>query len=152
MVKTVHISGHLETTQKEFDIYYVPKINIYITQGYKFIIGGAKGTDTMAQKYLSTCNNINVTVCDIKNFDNRLDKSFKHINGFETNVKRNEYMTNNSNFDLVFLHQYGGGGSGSCANLIRRKYGSKVAKDFQKLLRDHSMEYDKNIAKSTFLG
>ena len=59
-------------------------------------------------------------------------------NGFSSYTERDAWMTTNSNIDLAVLKQYGGGGSGTFANIVRRELGNDIAKKVMKLFRDNA--------------
>jgi hypothetical protein len=150
--RTVHIFGSTSFTKELFDRYYVGQIIVWMEQGAKFVIGGAAGVDTFAQQFLSEqgYDSTLVTVYDKQNQDNRVDKKFNHVNGFESYTARDAAMTCVSTDDICVMHQYGGGGSGSFANLIRRRYGDKVSKEIIKMFREHSTDY--NVEELKALG
>lgn len=50
-------------------------------------------------------------------------------------------MTENSDIDLAFPRQNGGGGSGTWANILRRKYGDELSRELIKLAREEFMKY-----------
>ena len=133
----VMISGHTDITQEQFQKYYQPLIDEYVDKGAKFIVGGAYGTDSMAQHYLAT-KNVDVTVYDKGDQNNVHDpEKFNHLNGFPSYPKRDAAMTENSTVDIAFLrNDRMAKGSGSCANIVRRVFGDKVSKKVFKLMRD----------------
>ncbi len=50
-------------------------------------------------------------------------------------------MTEHSDLDLAFPRQNDGAGSGTWANILRRKYGDQMSRELIKLARDEFMEY-----------
>ncbi len=46
------ISGHLDLTQEEFDEHYRHQIDDALEKNQSFVVGDAKGADTLAQQYL----------------------------------------------------------------------------------------------------
>lgn len=149
--KIAMISGHLNTTLAEFHKFYSGEIEKCAKEGYKFIVGGAKGTDTLAQLHLMrVLNDLSaVTVYDRGDEDNRQHKSFQHKNGYASYTQRDENMTAESSMDIAFLHK-DGGGSGTAANIIRRKLGPETAREVQAIFRNNTMYYD-DWAKSAFM-
>lgn len=120
----------------------IPDVEIYI--------GGAKGVDTMMQEFLiaNAFDPKRVFVYDRRDEDNRVSKEFQHKNGFSSFTERDEALTAVTTEDLAFCHQYGGGGSGTFQNVVRRKYGAEVARGVTALFRKHSCAYqDGAIAK-----
>lgn len=140
MSKTVMVSGHTDLTEEEFNKYYKPYLDEYINQQYSFVVGGASGCDEMTQKYLSN-KDVSVTVYDKGTQKNVYDDSYQHVNGFESYPLRDKAMTENSDLDLAFPRQKGGAGSGTWANILRRKYGDELSRELIKLARDEFMEY-----------
>ena len=139
--KTVMVSGHTDLTEDEFNKYYKPRLDEYIKQGCSFIVGGASGCDEMTQKYLANIE-ADVTVYDKGNQHNVHSNRYKHVNGFESYPLRDKTMTENSDLDLAFPRQNGGAGSGTWANILRRKYGHDFAQELIKLARKEFMEYN----------
>jgi len=165
--KTVFISGHMDLSEKEFDTYYRKKIDEYCEQGFGFIIGGATGADELALKYILSKNS-KIIVClpddEIDVLKKRIGEGIKNVSMIShfKNIKnekdeklvskfqcRDIFMTNSSSIDLAFLRQYAGAGSASAENLYRRIFGIRKAEKIVKLIRDHSMKYDKKVAEST---
>ena len=144
MFITVLVSGSTTVDQKFFDKYYKEKMDKYMAKGYRFIIGGAKGVDMLAQKYLLE-NNYNpelVTIVDKGKQDNRITKKYNHKNGFSSYTERDAWMTSNSDLDLAVIKQYGGGGSGTFSNIVRREFGDDVARRIQQLFRDNATPFE----------
>ena len=56
------ISGHLDLSSQEFNLYYKEKIDEAIKNKSHFIVGDAKGTDSIAQSYLNSLQYKDVTV------------------------------------------------------------------------------------------
>jgi len=137
----VMVSGSTTADSKFFEKYYQEKIDLYIRKGYKFIVGGAQGVDTLTQNYLLEKEYYLVTVVDKGNQDNRVSHTFGHKNGFSSYPKRDAWMTANSDIDLATVNQYGGGGSGTFANIVRREFGDDVARKITKLFRSNATPY-----------
>ena len=49
---TNFVSGHLDLTPEEFDAHYRPAIDEALARGESFVVGDARGTDSMTQHYL----------------------------------------------------------------------------------------------------
>jgi hypothetical protein len=141
--KTAMVSGHTDLTQEKWDKYYKAKIDKLIEEGYAFVVGGAAGADELTQLYLAKFPEVDVTVYDKGTQDNAKCPRFKKVNGFKTYPERDAAMTAASSLDVCVLNQYGGAGSGTAANLYRRKFGDETSKQIIKLIRDNSMEYEK---------
>ena len=139
----VHVSGNTFVDQRFFDQYYKPSLNNLLSKGAEIYVGGANGIDRLTQQYCldQSIDPKRVHVYDKGNQDNRLSSEFIHVNEFKTYSDRDEALTNITDQDLCFVHQYGGGGSGTFTNVIRRQFGSEIAKSIQKLFRKHSSEY-----------
>ena len=137
------VSGSTTATKEYFDKYYKEKMDEYIEKKCRFMVGGAKGIDTLTQQYLikKLYNPTMVTIVDKGTQDNRVSKEFNHKNGFSSYPERDAWMTQNSDIDLAVVNQYGGGGSGTFANIVRRELGNDVAKQVTKLFRNNATPY-----------
>lgn len=142
-MNTAHISGHLELSDENFIKYYVPEINKYIDLQYGFVIGGAKGVDLMAQEYLLKFPNITVTIYDIANRDNRIDKRYNHKNSYKNFTDADIAMTNDSTVDIAFITRKE---SGTARNLLRRQFGDKIAKDIINIMK-YSTDWQNKLNK-----
>jgi hypothetical protein len=111
------ISGHLSLTQGEFDAYYKPLIDEALSYGHSFVVGDAKGADTMAQDYLDGKTD-KVTVYHM--FESpRYNAGFPTVGGFLTDGERDSCMTDNSDGDIAWVKK-GRERSGTQKNLDRR--------------------------------
>jgi hypothetical protein len=111
------ISGHLSLTQSEFDVHYKPLIDEALFHGYSFVVGDAKGADTMAQDYLYGKTD-KVTVYHM--FESpRYNAGFTTEGGFLTDKERDSCMTDNSDRDIAWVRE-GRERSGTQKNLDRR--------------------------------
>ena len=157
--KRIMISGPMTMTQALFDEWYVPEIDKHISLGNKFIIGGAEGTDQMAQIYLknkikidgqpgSNADEANkrVIICDRRSENGCLFDSFFHINGFDSFTQRDSFMTLESDEDIAFIFLTSGPGSGTAQNLIRRNFGKEIASDVTLIIREHPNDYEGILA------
>lgn len=123
--QTFFISGHRNITETEFEINYIPRINMALHQyeNAKFIMGDYYGVDIMAQNYLMEVVGLdpeNITVYHM--FDsprncNPLIKKFK--GGFKSDDERDEAMTKASSFDIAFVRD-NNIISGTGKNILRR--------------------------------
>lgn len=111
------ISGHLDITEEEFNSHYVAMIDAALESGGHFVVGDARGADTMAQQYLFGKTN-NVTVFHM--FDSpRNDIGFPTVKGFVSDEERDAAMTFNSDRDIAWVRE-GREKSGTQKNLDRR--------------------------------
>ena len=134
------ISGHLTTTQEEFDQYYKPQIDQKVKQGCDLVIGGAQFTDRMAQDYIATTYpKVYLHVYDKGGQNNTHYNHIHHINGFESYSKRDAAMTAITNYDIAYLHT-DGGGSGTFANLLRTEFSDELSKKIIKIIRKHTIK------------
>lgn len=126
------ISGHLDLTQEEFDEHYKRKILTARILNYSFVVGDARGCDTMAQLMLSIDHNHNSThlpnpdVTVYHMFDSpRYNWGFKTVGGFTSDKERDEAMTAVSDYDIAWVRE-GRKTSGTAQNIKRRvKNGGK---------------------------
>ena len=114
------ISGHLSLTQDEFDTHYKPLIDEALSHNYSFhsfVVGDAKGADTLAQKYLFGKTD-RVVVYHM--FETpRYNAGFPTEGGFQSDEERDVAMTNNSDSDIAWVRK-GREKSGTQKNLDRR--------------------------------
>lgn len=120
-----YISGHLDLTEEEFDEHYAPEIDRVIKQnnGYAhFVVGDARGADTMAQRYLHDVH-ATARVVVFHMFDkprNCVSPDFATRGGYKTDCERDEAMTEVSEDDIAWVRP-GREKSGTAKNLQRRK-------------------------------
>jgi hypothetical protein len=111
------ISGHLSLTQDEFDTHYKSLIDEALSHNYSFVVGDAKGADTLAQKYLFGKTD-RVVVYHM--FETpRYNAGFPTEGGFQSDEERDIAMTNNSDSDIAWVRK-GREKSGTQKNLDRR--------------------------------
>lgn len=115
---TAWITGHLDLTQEEFDDYYKPIIQKYIDAGgWAFVVGDARGADTMAQVFLKEKNVHKVTVFHM--FESpRNNCGFNCIGGFKSDYERDKAMQDSS-IDTIGWVRPGRENSGTATNLSR---------------------------------
>ena len=112
------ISGHLSLTQEEFSVHYQPSIDKALSHKHSFVVGDAKGADTLAQDYLYGKTD-KVTVYHM--FESpRYNVGFTTTGGFLTDEERDSYMTDNSDSDIAWVRE-GREKSGTQKNLDRRQ-------------------------------
>lgn len=135
----VMISGHTDITREQFDATYVPRLKELADQGAAFILGGAPGTDRMAQQWLiSNGHGLRMTVYDRKGRDGRLSPSGNHVALDKNDQLRDERLTRDSVVDVAFIKSSSSAvGSGTFANMLRRHVGAADAKQFQRWARSH---------------
>lgn len=102
MTKTYFISGHLDISPEEFRTHYKPKIDSALAEGAKFVVGDARGLDTLAQSYLKG-KTTQVTVYHMKKkaFNNL--GNFETKGGFKTNDDKDSAMTRDSDEDIAWV-------------------------------------------------
>jgi hypothetical protein len=112
------ISGHLSLTQEEFSVHYQPSIDKALFHGHSFVVGDAKGADTLAQNYLlGKTDRVNV----YHMFESpRYNAGFPTNGGFKSDAERDTAMTNNSDTDIAWVRT-GREKSGTQENLDRRQ-------------------------------
>ena len=112
------ISGHLSLTQEEFNAHYQPLIDKALSRNNSFVIGDARGADTLAQNYLfGKTHRVNV----YHMFESpRYNVGFSTDGGFKSDTERDIAMTNNSDADIAWVRT-GREKSGTQKNLDRRQ-------------------------------
>lgn len=117
-IRTYFISGHLDLTTEEFKEHYQPMIENVIAGKYSFVIGDARGTDTLAQEFLKDYQN--VTVYHMFDKPRNNVGSHKTVSGFKSDEERDNAMTLASIHDIAWVRQ-GRENSGTAKNLKRRE-------------------------------
>jgi hypothetical protein len=119
--KTVFISGHLDLTEEEFAEHYVPRLRHYCAHGYHFVVGDARGADTLAQKFLAANHHKPyVNVYHLFTEPRNLHGEFSCVGGYTSDSERDAAMTNVSDEDLAWVRP-GREKSGTAKNILRRK-------------------------------
>jgi hypothetical protein len=112
MINNIYfISGHLDVTCDEFNEHYVQAINNALENPLlRFVIGDAKGADTLSQEYLlNKCKSDDTLFSRITIYHigdkprNYLCNKFLTINGFKNDDERDTSMTNASNIDIAWI-------------------------------------------------
>lgn len=112
------ISGHLDLTDQEFLDHYKVIIDKALKDNSLFVVGDARGADSLAQKYLSVKTN-NVTVYHM--FDSpRNNYGFLTRGGFNSDSSRDKQMTLDSDIDICWIRE-GREHSGTARNKLRRE-------------------------------
>lgn len=111
------ISGHLDLTQAEFNEYYRPQIDIALSKNQAFVIGDARGADTLAQQYLFGKTEAVVVYHMFESPRN--NAGFPTCGGFQSDKERDEQMTQDSHQDIAWV-RVGKEKSGTQKNLDRR--------------------------------
>jgi hypothetical protein len=114
---TYFISGHLDVTPMEFQINYVPKLEAALAVGGNFIVGDARGADTLAQEWLYQ-HNAPTTVYHMFEAP-RNNAGHQTIGGFSSDAARDNAMTLASQVDIAWVRP-GREKSGTAMNLQRR--------------------------------
>ena len=115
---THFVSGHLDLSQEEFDAHYRPPIDSALAHGDSFVVGDARGTDTLTQNYLFGKTEA-VVVYHMFTLP-RNNAGFKARGGFQTDEERHVQMTADSDADIAWVRP-GREKSGTQKNLDRRK-------------------------------
>jgi hypothetical protein len=111
------ISGHLDLTAAEFAAHYAPQLDRALAAGDSFVVGDARGADTLAQQYL-TGKTTAVTVFHMFHSP-RNNAGFAAKGGFPGDKERDEAMTAASAADIAWVRP-GRENSGTAKNIIRR--------------------------------
>lgn len=112
------ISGHLDLTDQEFLDHYKVKIDQALDENGSFVVGDARGADSIAQKYLSVKTN-KVTVYHM--FESpRNNFGFPTRGGFNSDSLRDKQMTLDSDIDICWIRK-GREHSGTARNKLRRE-------------------------------
>lgn len=116
---TVFVSGHLDLSSEEFRQHYAPSLREHIDAGSRFVVGDARGADTMTQRLLAFagCDD-NVTVFHMLAAP-RNNIGFSAVGGFASDEERDEAMTLASDVDIAWVRP-GRENSGTARNLARR--------------------------------
>lgn len=119
-MKTVFISGHLDLTSDEFIEHYSQELLKYEHRGYSFVVGDARGTDEIAQRFLSHLPKDRVTVYHMFDSPRNLKGDFQLKGGYKSDSERDAAMTAASDIDLAWVRP-GRENSGTAKNLKRRQ-------------------------------
>lgn len=117
-MKTAYISGHMDLTEDEFFEHYIPHIREAAENGDMFVVGDAKGTDTMAQEYLSAFTD-KVVVYHMFGKPRNNKGHSPTVGGFKSDEERDAAMTKVSDYDIAWVRP-GREKSGTAKNIERR--------------------------------
>lgn len=104
MSKTAFISGHIDLTEEEFIQHYKNKIDQAAWLNHSFVIGDAKGTDSLAQKYLINLipkKRVNIYHMYKKPLNNK--GNYELVGGFTSHNKKDTAMTQSSDYDIAYV-------------------------------------------------
>jgi hypothetical protein len=116
---TNFVSGHLDLTPAEFDAHYRPALDEALARGDSFVVGDARGTDTMTQNYLLGKTTAVVVYHMITSPRNNV--GFGTIAGFTSDEERDTQMTADSDQDIAWVRP-GRKKSGTQKNIDRREH------------------------------
>lgn len=111
------ISGHLDLTQAEFNEHYRQQIDISLSKNQGFVVGDARGADSIAQQYLLDKTQAVVVYHMFESPRN--NKGFPTRGGFQSDKERDEQITRDSHQDIAWV-RVGRKKSGTQKNLDRR--------------------------------
>lgn len=106
---TYFISGHQDLSKEEFDEHYKKRILDAVKSNASFVIGDARGGDSLAQKWLSYLCRSNpdlhqrVTVYHMYQRPRNNLGNFPTKGGFESDEERDDAMTKNSQEDILWV-------------------------------------------------
>ena len=110
MSATIMISGHLDLTQEEFDKHYKPQIDYLISEGIgDFLVGDARGCDTMAQEYLYEKKVYLVTVFHMMEEPRNNKYGFDTDGGYKSDEERDDAMIFCANDIVAWSRRKGSG-------------------------------------------
>ena len=125
MTKTYFISGHLDLTAEEFKAHYEERIARAVRSGARFVVGDARGADSIAQLSLmdllkdDPAGMYRVAVYHMLTGPRINHGNFSCRGGFTTDKDRDARMTADSDEDIAWVRP-GREASGTAANLRRR--------------------------------
>ena len=115
------VSGHLDLSTNEFDKHYRAQIKDAVLRGSSFVVGDARGCDTMAQRLLVELKAAERVVvfhmCGSPR--NCVSAHFGRKGGFATDGKRDAAMTECSDADIAWFRS---------VEEQKEKYGKKYRK------------------------
>lgn len=137
--RIIFVSGHLDLTLAEFQEHYAPKLAEAVKDPEsKFVVGDARGADTMTQEFLSQhVAPERVQVFHMLERPRNLAIKASTVGGFENDQERDIAMTLASTEDLGWIRP-NRTRSGTAHNLERRKHAEYYAKE--RLIEDRRTE------------
>jgi hypothetical protein len=119
---TAMISGHLNLTEEEFNLHYKPKIDEAIEKGHSFVVGDARGTDEMGQRYLFSRGIKDVTVYHPWETCRNNPHNYPVVKGYTSYTQRDAALTSCSDYDIAWTREgREGDKSGTGRNILRRQ-------------------------------
>ena len=115
---TSFVSGHLDLTLSEFEEHYHPALDAALARGDSFVVGDARGTDTLTQQYLF--GKTTAVVVYHMFTSPRNNAGFPTLGGFTTDEERDLQMTAASTRDIAWVRP-GREKSGTQKNIAQRK-------------------------------
>jgi hypothetical protein len=120
MPATYFLSGHLDLTEDEFEEHYRSRLDAAIDEGARFVVGDARGCDSMVQAFLAT----RVAVDRVRVFHMFVAPRFNlgkftTVAGFTKDDERDQAMTAVSTADIAWVRP-GREQSGTARNIQRR--------------------------------
>ncbi len=116
----VQVSGHLDLTEEEFNDHYIPLLQFWAVCGASFLVGDARGADTMVQRWLHKNVMVSALVTVYHTFPAPREWQGGHLYGYQSDKERDIAMTRASHVDLAWVRP-GRENSGTALNLKRRK-------------------------------
>jgi hypothetical protein len=101
--KIYFISGHLDLSSEDFEKHYIPSIDYAIQHNSFFVVGDAKGADTLAQQYLASKKYPRVTVYHMFSAPRCNYGNWPIVGGYKSDESRDAYMTANSTDDIAYV-------------------------------------------------
>lgn len=115
------ISGHMDLTKEEFDIYYVPMLQSLLQDlTNSFVVGDCFGADLYAQNYLYRKGIKNVVIYHKGDVPRNNPHEYKTVGGFGSHSAKDAAMTYISDIDVAWVRQ-GKKNSGTANNIKRRE-------------------------------
>ncbi len=99
---TYFISGHIDLENVEFEEHYRQKIDNALSNGDSFVVGDARGADSMAQQYLNQKTE-KVKVYHLYKQPLHNYGNFSTCGGFQNHSKKDAAMTDASSADIAWV-------------------------------------------------
>ena len=126
------ISGYLDLNKKEFEEHYQASIDEALECKESFVVGDARGADTLTQNYLF--GKTEAVIVYHMFTSPRNNAGFTTVGGFKTNKARNEQMTRDSDQDIAWVY-LGQQSSGTQKNINHRIELGKIKNTHNNTLR-----------------
>lgn len=101
-MSTAFISGHTDLSQEEFETHYRTRIDEALSSNHAFVIGDARGADSMALQYLSG-KTTRVTIYHIGEAPRVTCPGSKASGGFTSHKAKDAAMTAHSTYDILWV-------------------------------------------------